>query len=260
MDLEQLALDIRRDSIEMIYRAGSGHPGGCLSCADILAYLFGKELKGTIEDPDRDRFVLSKGHSVPSLYSALGRTGRIDCDNSQLRQLGSPLQGHPSVTHIPEVETSTGSLGQGFSVAVGMALGLKLRGSKARVFVLLGEGDCQEGVFWESASFAGHYGLDNLYAILDYNGFTSDTEPVPRLGAIGARMEPLDWNVFSCGGNRIKSIQHAFDIIKQYNDEPHFILAVTTKGAGISFMEGPDYHGSLKLTKQEYERAMECLT
>lgn len=262
MNLEQLAMGIRRDSIEMIYRAGSGHPGGCLSCADILAYLFGKELKGAIEDPDRDRFILSKGHAAPALYSALFRTKRIN-KLGALRQWQSPFQGHPSVKHIPEVETSTGSLGQGFSVGVGMALGLKLRGSKARVFVLLGEGDIMEGVFWEGMAFAGQHNLTNLIAVLDYNKYTSDSfvcknweseeELVDRMVSFGWELEPTN-------GNSVEELDELFEYFDDIGYPwPMFVLAHTTKGAGVSFMEGPDYHGSLTLTKGEYERAMECL-
>ncbi len=261
-NLEQLALDIRRDSIESIYRAGSGHPGGCLSCADILAYLFGKELKGAPLDPNRDRFILSKGHAAPALYSALQRTGRIDYDNNQLRELGSKLQGHPSVTHIPEVETSTGSLGQGFSVGVGMALGLKLRGSTARVFVLLGDGELQEGIVHEAATFARHHKLDNLIAIIDFNGFQSDdrieniSDIVPdNVGDI------FQWSDYPIEGNDMDEIVAFFDDFgwANWHSGPTLLIALTTKGKGVSFMEGPYYHGSLTLTKDEYERAMEEL-
>lgn len=261
MNLEQLANTIRKDSIQLIYDAGSGHPGGCLSCADILSYLFGRELKGTIEDPNRDRFIASKGHCAPALYSALKRTGRIDYELDQLRRLGSPLQGHPSVTHIPEVETSTGSLGQGLSVGVGMALGLKLRGSAGRVFVLMGEGDMMEGITMEAMAFAGHYNLDNLIVILDYNKYTSDSLAL-GMEDIESVQERIDyaWDFDKTDGNDLGELEKTFEYINDIGPPwPMFVIASTTKGFGVPFMEGPNYHGSLKLTKDEYERAMKCL-
>jgi len=261
--VKKLANQIRKDIIEMIYRAGSGHPGGSLSCADLMAHLFEHELRGVYEDPNRDRFILSKGHACPALYSALSYKGYIGRDELwTFRQVGSRLQGHPSVQHVPQCEASTGSLGQGFAAGVGIALGLRHRGSTARVYVMLGDGELQEGIVWESAMNAGHYKLSNLCAIVDYNKMQSDNynEKIMGLEPIYAKWEAFNWNVIAISGHNWQSIDDAFDKAKKVRYKPSVIIAHTIKGKGVDFMEkSPLWHGSVKLTDEQYERAMECL-
>src|SRR6185436_13008912 len=188
--LAQAAKAIRTIAIAAIYHAGSGHPGGSLSCADLIACLYGAELNlwpARLDDPERDRFVMSKGHAAPALYAAAAHFGFCNADDAlTLRKLGSAFQGHPHVRDLPFVETSTGSLGQGFSVALGMAMGLKLKKSAARVYALLGDGELQEGEVWEAAMCAAHHKLDNLTAIVDYNKLQSDDTNANIMG-----LEPL---------------------------------------------------------------------
>ena len=192
---------VRRHTIASIFRAESGHPGGSLSCADILAVLFGAEMNvwpEGVSDPTRDRFVLSKGHACPALYAIAAYHGF--CDRTEalaLRKLNSPYQGHPSVCDLPFVETSTGSLGQGFSVALGMAMGLKMQKSPARVFALLGDGELQEGMVWEAAMCAAHHRLDNFCAIIDYNKMQSDAlnEDICRLEPLADKWRAFGWAV-----------------------------------------------------------------
>jgi len=264
MNITQIANQIRHDTIEMIYRAGSGHPGGSLSCADLLAYLFEKELKGVFEDPNRDRFILSKGHACPALYSALSYKGYIGRDELwTFRKVGSRLQGHPSVTHVPQCEASTGSLGQGFAVGVGTALGLRHRGSQARTYVMLGDGELQEGIVWESAMSAGHYKLDKLCAIVDYNKLQSDdlNENIMGLEPIYAKWEAFNWNCIAINGHNWQSITEAFTRAREEARKPNVIIAHTIKGKGVDYMErSPEWHGSVTLTDEQYQEAMRCLS
>jgi len=198
VQLAEAARFVRKHVIASIYHAGSGHPGGALSCADILASLYGAELNiwpSATNDPDRDRFVLSKGHAAPALYAVGAHYGFCDAKAAlALRKLGSPYQGHPHVADIPFIETSTGSLGQGFSVALGMAMGLKLQKRTSRVYALLGDGELQEGEVWEAAMCAAHHKLDNLCAIIDYNKLQSDdrNDSIMRLEPLAAKWRAFD--------------------------------------------------------------------
>jgi transketolase len=200
-ELIEAARFIRVHSVASIYHAGSGHPGGALSCADLLACLYGAELNlwsSTADDPSRDRFVLSKGHAAPALYAAGAKYGFCDSKAAlSLRKMGSKFQGHPHVLDLPWVETSTGSLGQGFSVAIGMALGLKMQKSEARVYTLLGDGELQEGEVWEAAMCGAHHCLDNLCVIIDYNKLQSDNrnDQIMRLEPLAAKWRAFDWAV-----------------------------------------------------------------
>jgi transketolase len=257
---------VRRHTIASIYRAGSGHPGGALSCADILACLFGAELNtwpSEIDDPLRDRFVLSKGHACPALY-AIGAYHGF-CDKSEalaLRKLGSRFQGHPHVCDLPWVETSTGSLGQGFSVALGMAMGLKLQKIRSRVYVVLGDGELQEGEVWEAAMCAAHHKLDNLCAIVDYNKLQSDApnEVIMRLEPLADKWRAFGWMVFEINGHNIPDILSTLHLAASTHQRPSVLIAHTVKGKGVPYMENiASWHGSVTLTRQQAEDALVAL-
>ncbi|NWG45335.1 MAG: transketolase [Alphaproteobacteria bacterium] len=261
--LARYALEIRRLALVGIYHAGSGHPGGSLSCADILAALYGAELAivpGEESDPHRDRFVLSKGHAAPALYAAWAACGYIEKEAVRsLRKLASPYQGHPHVKDTPLAETSTGSLGQGFSVAIGMALGLRHLKSPARVYTLLGDGELQEGQVWEGAMFAAHRGLGNLLAIIDYNKMQSDDLNANILGLepLAEKWRAFGWNVQEIDGHDLSAILEAFQRASQATGQPSVIIAHTRKGRGVAFMEGkPAWHGSVKLKDAEIQTAL----
>jgi transketolase len=267
MDLEkQLALAaafVRRHSIASIYHAGSGHPGGAMSCADLLACLFGAELNfwpSGIDDPHRDRFVLSKGHAAPALYAVGAHYGFCDAKAAlRLRKLGSPFQGHPHVLDLPWVETSTGSLGQGFSVALGMAMGLKMQRSTARVYTLLGDGELQEGEVWEAAMCAAHHELDNLCVLIDYNKLQSDNrnDLIMRLEPLAAKWRAFDWAIAEIDGHDIPQILSTLRRAGATQNRPSVIIAHTVKGKGVSYMENvPSWHGSVKLTREQAEDAL----
>lgn len=254
----------RKHAIAAIYHAGSGHPGGALSCADILAALFGAELNlwpDEPNEPDRDRFVLSKGHAAPALYAVASHFGFCSPRAAlSLRKLGSPFQGHPHVIDLPWVETSTGSLGQGISVAVGMAMGLRLKKSAARVYALLGDGELQEGEVWEAAMCAAHYGLDNLCAIIDYNKLQSDArnDAIMRLEPLAAKWRAFDWAVAEIDGHDVDALLRTLRRAGSSQERPSLIIAHTTKGKGVPYMENiPTWHGSVKLTRAQ---AVEALT
>lgn len=264
--LTQTAIQIRRLSIAGIHAAASGHPGGCLSCADLLAYLWTKELRWQPPSPEsdvRDRFVLSKGHACPALYAIAAEVGLIPHNTLlTLRKLGSPLQGHPHVLDTPWVETSTGSLGQGFSAAIGIALGLRYKESAARVYVMLGDGELQEGEVWEGAMFAGHYKLDNLCGIIDYNKMQSDdwNENIMGLEPLRAKWDAFNWHTIEIDGHDFEQIQAAFAEARQVKQRPSIIVAHTIKGKGVSFMEGsPLWHGSVKLSDEDLKKALKDL-
>ena len=267
--VEQLAGSaafIRRHVIASIYHAGSGHPGGALSCSDILACLYGAELNAwpsAIDDPDRDRFVLSKGHAAPALYAAAARHGFCDTRAAlKLRKLGSPFQGHPHVGDLPFVETSTGSLGQGFSVALGMAMGLKLQNRTARIYTLLGDGELQEGEVWEAAMCAAHHDLDNLCAIVDYNKLQSDdcNDAIMRIEPLAAKWRAFDWAVTEIDGHDIPQILSAFRRASATVGRPSILIAHTVKGKGVPYMENmPHWHGSVRLTREQTEEALAAL-
>jgi transketolase len=257
---------IRQHVVASIYRAGSGHPGGALSCSDILACLYGAELNlwpSTANDPGRDRFVLSKGHAAPALYAAGAYYGFCGKKASlNLRKLGSVYQGHPHVLDLPWVETSTGSLGQGFSVALGMAIGLKLQKNAARVYALLGDGELQEGEVWEAAMCAAHHKLDNLCAIIDYNKLQSDNrnDAIMRLEPLAAKWRAFDWAVAEIDGHDIDQILDTFRRASATHGRPAVIIAHTVKGKGVPYMENiAAWHGSVKLTRQQADEALTAL-
>ena len=256
----------RKHAIAAIYHAGSGHPGGAMSSADILACLFGAELNMWPDDlgnPHRDRFVLSKGHGAPALYAVASHFGYCSPrDALTLRKFGSKFQGHPHVLDLPWVETSTGSLGQGFSVALGMAMGLKLQKSQARVYTLLGDGELQEGEVWEAAMCAAHHKLDNLCAIIDYNKLQSDdrNDNIMRLEPLAAKWRAFDWAVAEVDGHNIHEILRTFRRASASQGRPQIIIANTIKGRGVPYMENvPSWHGSVKLTREQAEEALQAL-
>jgi transketolase len=265
-DIAKAAAFVRQHSIASIYHAGSGHPGGAMSCADILASLYGAELNlwpDSVSDPHRDRFVLSKGHGAPALYAAGAHYGF--CDKREaltLRKLNSKFQGHPHVLDMPWVETSTGSLGQGFSVALGMAMGLKIQKSQARVYTLLGDGELQEGEVWEAAMCAAHHKLDNLCAIVDYNKLQSDdrNDNIMRLEPLAAKFRAFDWAVLEINGHDIPEILTSLRRASSTHGRPSLLIAHTVKGKGVPYMENvPTWHGSVKLTREQAEDALKAL-
>lgn len=249
-ELRELARLMRIDIVEMLTEAKSGHPGGSLSAIDILTALFTSWMKHDPENPrweGRDRFVLSKGHAVPALYAVLSRCGYIPHEElTSLRKLGSRLQGHPDPARLDCLEAATGALGQGLSVAQGMALASKLDGSEARVYCMIGDGETQEGQIWEAAMSAGMYKIDNLCAILDYNGAQIDgyTKDVMDLDPIVEKWEAFNWNVIRIDGHDLDQIFDALAQASATKGKPTMIVADTVKGKGVSFMEG-DYtwHG-----------------
>lgn len=262
--IEAHALSVRQNIIAMIAQAGSGHPGGSLSATDILCALYlGNILRHNPEQPldeNRDRFILSKGHAAPALYAVLAESGYFPQDELlTLRKFGSRLQGHPDMNLLPGIDVSTGSLGQGLSIACGMALGLRLQNSDARVFTLLGDGECQEGQVWEAAMFAAHMKLSSLIAIVDQNGLQIDgaTENVCNPGCLVDKFNAFGWNTQVVDGHSIPHLLEAFSAaLSTQNDKPHAIIAKTIKGCGVSFMENnAGWHGKAT-NKEETERAL----
>ncbi|MEM2934967.1 MAG: transketolase [Candidatus Thermoplasmatota archaeon] len=260
-EIKRIALQIRKWVIDSIYRAGSGHPGGSLSVADIIACLYFHEMRHDPKNPrweDRDRLVLSKGHACPALYAALALSGYFPVEElKNLRKTGHFLQGHPCMRKVPGVDISTGSLGHGLSVAVGMALAGKIDKKDYRVFVILGDGELQEGEIWEAANSASHFKLDNLIAILDRNGLQIDgpTEEIMHIEPIAWRWRAFGWNVIEIDGHNIEEILNIFHNIKK-NGKPTIIVANTIKGKGVSFMEGTlSFHGKAP-SEEQYMKAM----
>lgn len=251
---------IRILTLVSIYNAGSGHPGGALSSIDIITYLY-----STVKNTRKDKldFILSKGHSVPALYSTAAYFGLIDKKELfTLRKIGCSLQGHPHIGSTPWVGASTGSLAQGFSVAVGKALGFKYQKLKKRMYVLLGDGELQEGETWEAAMCAAHYRLDNLCAIVDYNKLQSDdlNENIMGLHPLIQKWEAFNWNVIEIDGHDFQQIESAFEKAEQFSGKPTVILAHTMKGRGVSFMEGsPLWHGSVAIKPGEMTLALKEL-
>ena len=268
-DLQSVAQAIRRLSLQMIYHAASGHPGGALSAADLLSYLYFKELRIDPTDPawpERDRFIMSKGHSCPALYAALGLRGCFGPDPvtawRTFRKINGVLQGHPHVLDTPWAETSTGSLGQGFSVAVGLALGLRHLQHPARVYVMLGDGEQQEGEVWEAMMCAAHYRLNNLCAVIDYNKMQSDAlnEEIMSIHSLRDRWQAFHWQVVEIDGHNFSEMEAAFAVARATRREPTCIIGHTIKGKGVSFMEGsPAWHGSVKLREDEWLQALRDL-
>jgi transketolase len=253
---------IRKHVLEMTTRAGSGHPGGSLSCVDIFVALYFHIMRHDPKNPnwiDRDRFVLSKGHAAPTLYATLAEAGYIPVEElKSLRKLGSRLQGHPDRNRLPGVENSSGSLGNGLAIANGMALAAKIDGKSYRVYVLLGDGECQEGLIWEAAMFAAHYKIDNLIAIVDRNGLQIDgpTERVMGVAPLAAKWKSFGWNVIEIDGHDIPAIIEACEKAKQVKGKPTAIIAHLIKGRGVSFMEWVKaFHGKT-LTEEQHKKAL----
>jgi transketolase len=263
--LEAMARQLRRDVISMIATAGSGHPGGSLSAADIVTALYFNVMRHDPKNPqwpERDRFVLSKGHAAPILYAALAECGYFPVEElSTLRKLGSRLQGHTDRTLTPGVEMSAGSLGQGLSYGIGMALSGRLDRKDYRVYVLIGDGECDEGQVWEAAMFAPHHKMDNITAIIDHNDLQLDGRVCDIMG-----LEPLtdkwrafNWNVLEINGHDMKQILQALKKAGEIKEKPTVIIAHTIKGKGVSFMEGNvDFHGKAP-SPQETEQALKEL-
>lgn len=257
IELKRVANVIRQDIISMLVTAKSGHPGGSLSAADIVATLFFNEMRINPKDPkwgDRDRFVLSKGHAAPVLYSALAEKGYFPKEELQgLRQTGHMLQGHPDMKKTPGVDMSTGSLGQGLSAANGMAMAGKLDGKDYRVYALLGDGEMAEGQVWEAAMAAAHYKLDNLTAILDYNGLQIDgkTDSVMSSAPLAQKWQAFCWHVIEVDGHDIDALLAGFAEAKEVKGKPTMIIAKTVKGKGVSFMEDQaGWHGNAPSVEQ----------
>ncbi|OHW62074.1 transketolase 2 [Andreesenia angusta] len=259
-ELQQIANGLRKDIIKMLCESKSGHPGGSLSACEILSVLYFDEMNIDPKNPnmeDRDRFVISKGHGAPVLYAALAERGYFPKEElKKLRKTGSMLQGHPDMKGTPGVDMSTGSLGQGFSAACGMAKSAKISNDDYRVYALLGDGETQEGIVWEAAMFAAHYGLDNLTAILDHNGLQIDgkNSDVMNISPIEKKFEAFGWNVIEADGHCIESIQNAIAKAKEAKGVPSIIIASTTKGRGVSFMENEaGWHGAAPSEEQRDE-------
>ena len=248
-ELKAIARNVRLGILEETYNAGSGHPGGSLSCTDILTYLYFEEMKVRPEEPkwvDRDRFVLSKGHAAPALYAVLAEKGFFPKEQLKtLRKIDSMLQGHPDMNKTPGVDISTGSLGIGLSNACGMALAARLDRKDLRVYTITGDGELEEGQIWEAAMFASHYSLDNLYAFVDANGLQIDGKTTEVLSP-----EPIDKRFEAFGLEKAKTVK----------GQPHVIICDTVKGKGVSFMENKaGWHG-VAPKKEEYEQAVSELT
>lgn len=268
--LQQISNELRIDIIKAISRAKSGHPGGSLSAIDIITYLFFNEIKRTKEnalDPDRDRFVLSKGHGVPALYAVFARLGLITYEElMNLRVLGSRTQGHPSYLDLPYVESSTGSLGQGLSVAIGIALAGKIDKKKYNVYCMIGDGEIQEGQIWEALLSAPKFKLDNLCVFLDYNKSQIDgyIKDVMDIEPIKEKLLAFKWNVLEIDGHNFDEIEKAVLNFKSTKEKPTFIVAHTIKGKGVSFMEdNVEWHGKApneketELAIQELQKLLE---
>ncbi len=261
-ELKSLAKTVRKDIISMLTESGSGHPGGSLSAADIVTTLFFGEMNIDPKNPkdeNRDRFVLSKGHAAPVLYSVLARRGFFPVEElNTLRKINSRLQGHPSMKCLPGVDMSTGSLGQGISVSVGMALAGKIDNKDYRVYTLLGDGELEEGQVWEAAMSAAHYKLDNLTAFVDFNGLQIDGDitKVMNPSPIDKKFEAFGWNVLVIDGHDIKAIQDAIEEAKRVKSKPTVIVCKTVKGKGVSFMENQaGWHGTAP-SKEQCEQAL----
>ena len=263
LELQKMANEIRKGIITAVHSAKAGHPGGSLSATEVFTYLYFEEMNIDPKNPkkaDRDRFVLSKGHTAPGLYSALAHRGYFPVEDLvTLRHIGSYLQGHPDMKHIPGVDMSSGSLGQGISAAVGMALSAKLSGESYRVYTLLGDGEIQEGQVWEAAMLAGHRKLDNLTVIVDNNGLQIDgnIEDVCSPYPIDKKFEAFNFHVINVeDGNDMDQLKAAFDEARATKEMPVAIIMKTVKGKGVSFMENEaGWHGKAP-NDEEYEIAM----
>ena len=265
LELQKIANEVRKDIVTALHSAKAGHPGGSLSAADVFTYLYFEEMNIDPKDPkkaDRDRFVLSKGHTAPGYYSALAERGFFPKEDLKtLRHLGSYLQGHPDMKHIPGVDMSSGSLGQGISAAVGMALSAKLSNESYRVYTLLGDGEIQEGQVWEAAMFAGFRKLDNLVVIVDNNGLQIDgkVDEVCSPYPIDKKFEAFNFHVININGNDFDEIAAALKEARETKGQPTAIIAKTIKGKGVSYMENQaGWHGKAP-NDEEFAIAMEEL-
>lgn len=261
-NLISISKNVRKNIIEMLCESKSGHPGGSLSCADILTYLYYEKMNIDVSNPkweQRDRFVLSKGHAAPALYSVLAEKGFFPKEELKtLRKTGGLLQGHPDSKLVPGVDVSTGSLGQGISNAVGMALGLKAQNNNARVYAVLGDGELQEGLVWEASMAAAHYKLDNLVAIVDFNGLQIDgkNEEVMGISPLDEKFRGFGFNVIECDGHDYEELDKAFKNAEETKGKPTVIIAKTVKGKGVSFMENQaGWHGQAP-NKEQTEQAI----
>ena len=262
LELMKMANEVRKGAITAVHSAKSGHPGGSLSAADIYTYLYFEEMNVDPKDPkkaDRDRFVLSKGHTAPGYYATLANKGFFPVEDlTTLRKVGSYLQGHPDMKHIPGVDMSSGSLGQGISAAVGMAISAKLNDASYRVYTLLGDGEIQEGQVWEAAMLAGHRKLDNLVVIVDNNNLQIDgtVEEVNSPYPIDKKFEAFNFHVINIDGHDFDAIDAAFKEAREIKGQPTPIIAKTVKGKGVSFMENQvSWHGSAP-NDEQYAVAM----
>ncbi len=265
IELQKIAANVRMGIIEAVYNAASGHPGGSLSIADILTYLYFEEMDIDPQNPktdNRDRFVLSKGHTSPALYSVLANRGFFPVEDLKtFRKLGSYLQGHPDMKGIPGVDMSAGSLGLGISSACGMALSAKYNKKDFRVYCAVGDGEAEEGQVWEAAMFAAHYKLDNLCVVLDENGLQIDGPTAEVIGPapFEPKFEAFGWNVISIDAHDFAQMESAFKAARECKGKPTVIIAKSTKGKGVSYMENKcEWHGSAPKTEQ-YEIAMNDL-
>ncbi|MEG0963498.1 MAG: transketolase [Lachnospiraceae bacterium] len=266
LELQKMANEVRKGIITGVHAAKAGHPGGSLSAADVVTYLYFEEMNIDPQNPekqDRDRFVLSKGHTAPGLYAALANRGYFPiADLKTLRHIGSHLQGHPCITHTPGIDMSSGSLGQGVSAAVGMALSAQMSGDSYRVYTLLGDGEIQEGQVWEAAMFAGFHKLDNLVLIVDNNGLQIDgaVDEVCSPYPIDDKFKAFNFHVINVeDGNDMKQLQAAFTEARNTKGMPTAIVMKTVKGKGVSYMEGQvGWHGKAP-NEEEYKIAMEEL-
>lgn len=263
--IENIAKEVRRGIIEQVYSAQSGHPGGALSCADILTVLYFNQMNINPNDPKaeaRDRLVFSKGHCSPALYAVLAKKGYFKQEKlNGFRKLESELQGHPDMNKVPGVDCNSGSLGQGLSVANGMALNSKIEKLGYRVYCILGDGEIEEGQVWEAAMTSSKYNLDNLCVIVDNNNLQIDGSigDVKGLTDIEGKFEKFGFNVVTVNGNDVEELIKAFDKVKSVKGKPSAIIAITTKGKGVSFMEGKaEWHGKAP-NEEQYKIAMEEL-
>tara|TARA_B100000795_G_C22800109_1_gene441407 strand:- start:81 stop:929 length:849 start_codon:yes stop_codon:yes gene_type:complete len=263
MNISEVSRRSRGSSLVSIYKAKSGHPGGVLSAIDIIAYIFVEEMPHIYDDYtkfDRNRFILSKGHCAPALYSVAAECGIIKKSRlNGLRKLNHELQGHTCRATAPWVEASTGSLGQGFSFAIGEAKGLKMQNIQNRVYAMVGDGELQEGQIWEGAMFSSHHKLDNLCVIVDYNKMQSDdlNENIIGLEPLTDKWASFGWNVVNINGHDFSEIESAFNIARSCKQRPTVIIANTIKGKGVSYMEGvPTWHGSVKLSDKDITEAL----
>lgn len=263
-ELDRVAARVRVDIIKSIFNAGSGHPGGSLSAADIVTALYFDEMNIDPKNPDmegRDKFVLSKGHAGPVQYAALAERGYFPVEDiMSLRKLGSKFQGHPNMHYVPGVEMSTGSLGQGMAVCVGMALANKLDKNPGRIYTLLGDGEIQEGLIWEAAMSASHYHLDNMVAIVDNNGLQIDgkNDDVMTVKPIDEKFKAFGWHVIVIDGHNMDEILAAFKEARNTKEKPTAIIAKTHKGQGVSFMvDDPGWHGKAPSEEQAKQAVAE---